>query len=506
MRSGLRTDADDVAASGGAESSGVRLNALFGKALASPSFWRVTVALACITLATQLMNVAVFPLFDAVFSYARDISVTAGALSLLALGAVATFRPETMRLTRTFNAVTAICIISGAVLLLPALALASTPLLIVSSSLYAIGRSGVVVGLGLAAAGMGRRETWCAVTLAFVCGYAVEGILIFLPALASVIAFLVFPLFAFVLVMHPADDLLEEVADVPAPADLAITRPSTFLPLASQLFICMFLFKLAFGYSLRFGEVGGAPVADLAVLVPVVVMMAVAFLARCEPSADLIAEISFLFVIGGFFLITASLSNVRLASNVLLSTGSALFEMLTWVVLIALAGRNRAASVAVFAWGRGIATFGTLAGAALGVFGNALVAGSHDGLVALSGALIMAIVAYALIGLKRFSFDETVAGVQDAQAEIEASIDVEQSPEDEFNERCEAVADRYGLTQREREVFGMLARGRDRTYIEEQLVISKNTVKAHVKHIYAKLGIHSQQDLIDVFEAEGAEH
>ena len=46
----------------------------------------------------------------------------------------------------------------------------------------------------------------------------------------------------------------------------------------------------------------------------------------------------------------------------------------------------------------------------------------------------------------------------------------------------------------------MLARGRDRTYIQEQLVVSRNTVKANVKHIYAKLDIHSHQDLIDLVE------
>jgi DNA-binding CsgD family transcriptional regulator len=471
--------------------------------LSAPSFWRPLCALAFVTLGTQLMNGVVFPLFDPVFSYARDISVTAGAVVLLALGVVATFRPETMRLTRTFNAATALCLAVGAVLLLPALMWGNAPLLVFSSSVLSIGRSGLLVGVGLAATGMGLRETRCMVALAFTCGYAAEAVLNFLPMFVGLIAYLVLPLVAFILIAHPADDLLEEVAGVPAPADLAITRPSTFLPLASQLFVCLFLFKLAFGYSLRFGEVAGAPVADLVVLVPIAILAVVTLFAPRVPGADLTAEIAFLLIIGGFFMITAQLPDVRLLSNVLLNMGSALFEMLMWVVLISLAGRNRAASVSVFAWGRGVSSFGTLSGAALGVFGNALVAGSHEGLVALSGVLVMAITGYALIGLRRFSFEKTVEEVQDAQAEIEASIDVAQSPEDEFNERCAAIADKYGLTQREREVFGMLARGRDRTYIEEQLVISKNTVKAHVKHIYAKLDIHSQQDLIDVFEAEG---
>ena len=36
--------------------------------------------------------------------------------------------------------------------------------------------------------------------------------------------------------------------------------------------------------------------------------------------------------------------------------------------------------------------------------------------------------------------------------------------------------------------------------MEEALVISRNTVKTHVRHIYAKLGCHSQQELIDLAE------
>ena len=31
-------------------------------------------------------------------------------------------------------------------------------------------------------------------------------------------------------------------------------------------------------------------------------------------------------------------------------------------------------------------------------------------------------------------------------------------------------------------------------------VVSRNTVTSHIKHIYAKLGVHSQQELIDLVE------
>lgn len=54
------------------------------------------------------------------------------------------------------------------------------------------------------------------------------------------------------------------------------------------------------------------------------------------------------------------------------------------------------------------------------------------------------------------------------------------------------------LTPREREVFALLAEGYSRPYIAKTLYISVDTVKVHVKHIYAKLGVDSQDDLIEL--------
>ena len=43
---------------------------------------------------------------------------------------------------------------------------------------------------------------------------------------------------------------------------------------------------------------------------------------------------------------------------------------------------------------------------------------------------------------------------------------------------------------------------RDR-FIEQELVLSYNTVKTHIKHIYQKLGVHSRQELLDLIEGKG---
>ncbi len=52
--------------------------------------------------------------------------------------------------------------------------------------------------------------------------------------------------------------------------------------------------------------------------------------------------------------------------------------------------------------------------------------------------------------------------------------------------------------------LALLARGRNRRYISEKLVVSEETAKSHVSSIYAKLGVHTQQELLDVVEVSVA--
>ena len=72
-----------------------------------------------------------------------------------------------------------------------------------------------------------------------------------------------------------------------------------------------------------------------------------------------------------------------------------------------------------------------------------------------------------------------------------------------FKRKCELVANRYLLSKKETEVLFLLAKGRNAAYIQEQLYISEGTARTHMRHIYKKLDIHTQQELMDL--VEGAE-
>ena len=68
----------------------------------------------------------------------------------------------------------------------------------------------------------------------------------------------------------------------------------------------------------------------------------------------------------------------------------------------------------------------------------------------------------------------------------------------DFDERTEAwLRAHFGLSKREAQVAALIAMGRSKIYIAEHLFIADNTVRTHAKNAYAKLGVHSNQELID---------
>ncbi len=62
-------------------------------------------------------------------------------------------------------------------------------------------------------------------------------------------------------------------------------------------------------------------------------------------------------------------------------------------------------------------------------------------------------------------------------------------------DRCNALSTQAKLSPREDEIFRLLAQGKSNAAIEKELFIASGTLKAHIQHIYVKLGIHSRKEL-----------
>lgn len=50
-----------------------------------------------------------------------------------------------------------------------------------------------------------------------------------------------------------------------------------------------------------------------------------------------------------------------------------------------------------------------------------------------------------------------------------------------------------------------MAQDRSRKVIAEKLVLSENTIKTYISNVYSKLGVHTQQELIDLVQKKSRE-
>ena len=196
-------------------------------------------------------------------------------------------------------------------------------------------------------------------------------------------------------------------------------------------------------------------------------------------------RLSGLLLLGGF-LFVGVLEDVGVPGEAVVVAGFLAVMAVLGALFLIMARLSLADAARMFA--RGYAAL--FAGEFLGiVLANAidlapLSAGAGNVMVALAG--LGALIAYL------FLFTE-----QDFTA-----LSVAAEKADRLEETCAALARRLGLSPREAEVLPLAIKGRTNERIASELCISKSTVDTHLRRIYAKCGVHSRQELIDLFEAE----
>ena len=162
--------------------------------------------------------------------------------------------------------------------------------------------------------------------------------------------------------------------------------------------------------------------------------------------------------------------------------------------MLKIAHKNKYNALVVISWGSALMGIGTIIGAQSGLLLNASLSGYPDYFYMLILALVVISLTYFVFSFRMFSFEALINTVNEYKKVSERDAN------DDFSERAQKISQEYNLTPRESEIFELLARGRNRKYLEEELGISRNTVKVHVQNIYNKLQIHSHQELIDLLD------
>jgi len=191
------------------------------------------------------------------------------------------------------------------------------------------------------------------------------------------------------------------------------------------------------------------------------------------------------------------------------------FDSFAWIIMICVAQRYQYTTIQVFGLGKSLwLLLGSLAGPQIipRLFASTPVS-PHIAIIISATVIILLTLTRNYIltcsDLALFSkpiVDREVQVHHDTPEEAETKV-IEAPTAKQLDDythslqvRCRIIGDHYGLSPREKEVFTLLASGRSAARIQEELMISEGTVNTHCRHVYQKLGVHTQQELIDLMQ------
>lgn len=377
------------------------------------------------------------------------------------------------------------------------LATSFDPAMVVGFQLANVGRTVAEILVVMTLLTLEPRVCALCVGIALVCSNAANACFGLLPDYVGLIVFLALPFMYLGISLSSVQAALgrAEGSDEPI-SSLTVTEPRSFVRPFHVLFIALFVFRVAYGLSISFYSVGETLVQTLFTAALPCVALVVIACRRNDCFGDFLYSFSALLIVAGLLLSLAlPFGGEGILPYTFLVSGSDCFRLLGLYFLAQIGHHNPLSAPFAISWGLAALNAGALAG---------FVAGSCMGLMGGSLPICMAAVAFLFVAfnfvcMHRVSFDGTVRAMVPVPLRPAPAANVFEA-EETLLERCALLADARGLTPREREVMGLLARGRSVPYIQDALSVSHNTVRTHVRHIYQKLGIHSQQELISMVE------
>lgn len=183
-----------------------------------------------------------------------------------------------------------------------------------------------------------------------------------------------------------------------------------------------------------------------------------------------------------------------LLSTILVSTSYGLFDILSWTIMIRFIQDGRGKTMRILGLGVGSTLLGRFFGVAIGALLAALI---NEGALSMENVSLAMACIFIMVG-----FTIMPQGVLERIGHLP-------SQEQRFTSSgiakgCAVLQQRSDLTAREVQVLELLARGKTAATIGAELGISTRTAQTHIKHVYAKVDCHTQQELIAMVEKLGS--
>ena len=462
---------------------------LYAKAL--PALCYLTLSFSC--LYGWIVNASLFAETALFAPLARDASMVLSAALFVMLAIAANRRPSILA-HHVMLLVSLGCLASAAIVIPLALQVRSPMFTFAGLALFTAGGIWPQVATLVALASLPAQQKRAIIVAGAVLTSAVVRAVVNPPSLMPSLAILIAGQAATILLLRRATALaLNRIAKGAPASDLLIADPGAFLKPTHALYPCILLFCIGSSYGSIFSEGSDSTYFGFCAAILAVAFLWIA-LGTSRHREDALFSASVLLVLAGFMMVPFSSQLGYPLPGALLASGGTCFTILFWLVLAAIGARNVYALIPTFALASCMNYLGVEVGATAGHISAAALDAHTAGAIALAAGF--AFVSFLWLFFRRFSFSDTIQGVATMKPVV---VSVSESLQETA---CKRLAALHGLTERESEVFAMMAKGRNTKFIQEQLVISPNTVRSHIKHIYQKLDVHSQQELIDLVEAQ----
>lgn len=296
----------------------------------------------------------------------------------------------------------------------------------------------------------------------------------------------------------------QPLAAAPLESSAADARKEPSHKFPYQLVIGFFVISSCFGFVQSFvlaQPQGTVELVTTATKLAAVVVFAVIVFNTDDTGYPILARaISTICAVALVFLLLAGPGSM-LAAGIIL-TGYSLLEASYYLLSVDCASSERMNPVRVFGAFSIIDSLGYLFGKSLGNAGP-----PYDGVILALFATAVVIVGIWLFtekGINDFLWNYCHAPANEIAAQDEGTnptvLPAEENPKKQpapsFTDKMQVLANTCGLSPRETEILAMYITGRSATFIADSTFVSPNTVRTHIKHIYAKTNVHSRQELI----------
>ena len=207
---------------------------------------------------------------------------------------------------------------------------------------------------------------------------------------------------------------------------------------------------------------------------------------------QLIYQVGFLIMALGY-LMMALIAPDFMGALLVQMTGYKFVDIMMWALCVYLIKQRGLPTNWVFAITTCFLLLGQLVGSVVATVVASLFSLEGSGAINLSIIMVFVLLSLALLLSDRKNLQTGWGMVR--PGDIETAVD-------NFEMGCTLVCRQNNLTAREEEIFILLAKGLTRASICGELTLSKETVKTHIRNIYRKMDIHSQQEVFVAVEAE----